>query len=45
MPDEQKTEILQTVKEKMFRQIGQYPDDGYNVKNLVSKNLQQALTR
>lgn len=45
LPDEQKTEILQTVKEKMFRQIGQYPDDGYNVKNLVSKNLQQALTR
>lgn len=45
LTSEQKQAALDSVKEKMFRSLGSYPDDGYNVRDLKNENLQTALKR
>lgn len=42
---EQKQAALDEVKEKMYRSVGTYPQDGYNVSDLENENLQTALKR
>lgn len=41
----QKQTALDEVKEKMYRSVGTYPQDGYNVSDLENENLQTALKR
>lgn len=45
LSSEQRKTALETVKEKMFKTLGTYPNDGYNVSDLENENLQTALKR